>query len=620
MMKKTFKKQTLLTLFSTFIVAIALWSSSTYVFSEVAPVFVNMNIGPNASIPGGTTQVSFNPGDIVSLPTPTRVGYEFLGWNPAIEDTPIYSSQNVTALWQAQNITVTFHLSGGNINGSDLHITRTFPVGTIFPSHEVPQDPVRAGFTFDGWSPNLVGTILNQNETVNAVWSQNNNLTVTFNLDGGNINGVTANVIRSIQPGTTFNNSDLPQNPVRPGFTFAGWSQDIVGTTINQNTTITARWIQGNAITVNFNLAGGNINGSTANVTRVIAQGQVFPNNEMPQNPVRPGFTFAGWSLDIVGSTINQNTTVNAQWVQGNAVTITFNLAGGNINGNTTNVTRVIGQGTIFPSNQLPQNPVRPGFTFTGWSIDIGGTYVSQNTTVNAQWTQGYNATVTFNLAGGNINGHTANVTRTVVIGQTLANTEMPPSPTREGYTFNGWSPNIAGTVITQNTNVNALWQPVSVQHPLVSSVVTLAANGSVLIGNTPLIYSQEAFGMYHITTAGVSVLPARLSLAILFGLTPQEALTSELLQWDASTSTFIVDPQGRNIRLTVGSYTMFVGGVAVPILSGAGENAFPVSVFVDPANGRMFLPTRAIADALGFTVGWNPDLAAVTLIPPTYY
>ena len=619
-MKKTLKKHSVFIFFA-IITLFASFGGTEYVNAQTLQtirIFVNNGDGTETlafDIWEGQT-LSQVPG--LNL-NPTRDGFTFIGWSVNIYEPLTYGAV-ITAFWQpAANVNVTFNLQGGNINGSTSNIVRTFPNGTLFQSNELPQNPVREGFIFEGWIPNIVNTNLTQNQTVEAVWSQTNAVVVTFNLGGGTSGGLSGPIVRTITAGTVFPSSELPQNPVRAGFTFAGWNYDIVGTTINQDIALNAQWIQGNAVTVTFNLAGGNISGNNANVVRTVGAGAVFQNNQMPQNPVRSGFTFVGWNYDIVGTTINQNTVVTAEWIQGNAVTVTFNLAGGNINGSSANIVRTIGQGTTFPNSEVPQNPVRPGFTFTGWNTNVGGVIIQQNTTVTAQWTQGYNATVTFNLTGGNISGYTTPVTRTVGIGQILPSTQMPPAPTRVGYTFNGWHPNVAGAIIQSNTTVNALWEPVGPTGPsLVTNVVTLAANGAVFIGNTPLVYNPDYFGVYHITSAGVSVLPARLSLAILFGLTPEEALTSDLLLWDAQTSTFIVDPYGRNIRLTVGSYTMSVGGVSVPILSGTGANVFPVSVFVDPTNGRMFLPTRAVADALGFTVGWNPELAAVTLTPPT--
>lgn len=148
---------------------------------------------------------------------------------------------------------------------------------------------------------------------------------------------------------------------------------------------------------------------------------------------------------------------------------------------------------------------------------------------------------------------------------------------------------------------------------PTVNEIVTISADGTVTVGGQSLTFDPSVMGNPVIADPGVLFIPARLSAAILFGLTPQEALISDLLVWDAPTSTFIVDPAGRNIRLTVGSSTMFVGGIPRNVLAGEGANAIPTSIFVNPTTERMYLPGRALAEALGFDVTFADGVATFT-------
>ncbi|MCL2638272.1 MAG: InlB B-repeat-containing protein [Oscillospiraceae bacterium] len=85
------------------------------------------------------------------------------------------------------------------------------------------------------------------------------------------------------------------------------------------------------------------------------------------------------------------------------ARTITFNLQGGNINGNAANITRTTQDTGILAANQRPANPTRAGFTFDGWyTAATGGSernltsFVFQaNTTLHAQWTAVSNGVLT---------------------------------------------------------------------------------------------------------------------------------------------------------------------------------------------------------------------------------
>jgi uncharacterized repeat protein (TIGR02543 family) len=79
----------------------------------------------------------------------------------------------------------------------------------------------------------------------------NDDLTVTFNLDGGNINGYTASVQISVKSGGTIDN--LP-NPQKANYNFSGWFTGTNGsgnaftttTIVTSNMTVFANWTNGN--------------------------------------------------------------------------------------------------------------------------------------------------------------------------------------------------------------------------------------------------------------------------------------------------------------------------------------------------------------------------------------
>ena len=149
---------------------------------------------------------------------------------------------------------------------------------------------------------------------------------------------------------------------------------------------------------------------------------------------------------------------------------------------------------------------------------------------------------------------------------------------------------------------------------PIVNEVVTISGSGAVTIGGQPFNFDPNEFGAPHVNANGVAVLPARMALSILFGADPMDA---DLFVWDPLNSAFYVDPQGRNIRFQVNNSTMWVSGVARQILSGEGANAFATAAYVDiEQNSRLFVPLRAIAEVVGFTVSWNAATATVTLTP----
>jgi len=650
------------TVISSNITVTAQWTS--------AQATVSFNLA-GGSMSGGAANLSrtvnvgqsINASSVNMPPNPTRTGFTFNGWQITSGgsgtfnvNTIINSNLTVTAQWTSSNqATVTFNLAGGNISGSTTEQTRTVNIGQSINNASgvsMPANPTRSGYTFNRWEMSngntFTGTTtVNSNITVTAQWTSGNQATVTFNLAGGTIGNNTSNQTRTVNIGQSINNASgvsMPTNPTRQGFTFAGWEMSngntFTGTTVvNNSMTVTALWTSGNQATVTFNLGGGNINNSTSNQTRNANIGQSINNTSgvsMPQNPTRQGFTFAGWETTngntFTGTTIvNNSMTVTALWASNNQSIVTFNLGGGAINDCTSSQTRIVNNNQSInntSSVSMPQNPTRQGFIFNGWEMANGNTFtgattVNSNITVTAQWTSNQQATVTFNLGGGMIGNSTANQTRYVNTGQSINSTSgvsMPQNPTRQGFAFNGWQMTNgqefnANTVINNSFTVTAQWVSVNVSTPapLVNQVITLNDRGVITVGGNTISLPQD-LGRFHINSNGVSVLPARAVLSVLFGADPYDP---HLFIWHPDISTFAIDPQGHNIRIQVGNQTMHVGGAPRTILSGQGATAFPYAAYVDRSDSRLYVPVRAIAESVGFTVEWNAATSTVTLIPP---
>ena len=94
-------------------------------------------------------------GKLTNLPTPTRGGYDFLGWytekdggDEVTTDTVFTKDTTIYAHWGeqvAQEYTVTFNANGGTIN-SGIITSYTYGVGATLPT-----DVTREGYTFAGW-------------------------------------------------------------------------------------------------------------------------------------------------------------------------------------------------------------------------------------------------------------------------------------------------------------------------------------------------------------------------------------------------------------------------------------------------------------------------------------
>jgi len=218
------------------------------------------------------------------------------------------------------------------------------------------------------------------------------NYTVSLNANGGS----TPIDSMSIASNSTYNG--LP-TPSREGYSFAGWYTDANGGSqvsdgnalvSNSNHTLYAHW-NANKYTVSFDQNDGS--GITSSKTIVF--GNTY--GELA-SPSRTGYTLAGWYTDISEGTkvnsdsifnIADNLTLYAHW-SANKYTVSFDLNGGTGNIADKSVTYGNEYGTI-------EEPVRDGYTFTGWFTEAtGGTRIlpetlisnASNHVIYAQWTK----------------------------------------------------------------------------------------------------------------------------------------------------------------------------------------------------------------------------------------
>ncbi|GKX67499.1 InlB B-repeat-containing protein [Inconstantimicrobium mannanitabidum] len=153
-----------------------------------------------------------------------------------------------------------------------------------------------------------------------------------------------------------------------------------------------------------------------------------------PSNPTRVGYTFAGWDKSF--NNITSNTDVNATYSASN-YTVTFK----DYNGTVIGTPQVVSYGGTATA---PSNPVRAGYTFTGWDKSFNN--ITRNTDVNATYSAS-NYTVIFR----NYDGTVLWLPQTVSYGGTAI--APPIIPTRTGYTFTGWDKSFNN--ITDNLDVN---------------------------------------------------------------------------------------------------------------------------------------------------------------------
>ena len=439
----------------------------------------------------GSSQVYFYTVEqTVTLPTPTRTGYTFIGWTGEGITTP---QPNVTIPkgstgdkryienWELTEYNITMDLNGGSGQEKVVYTMTD-------EDFELPT-PTRHGYEFVGWTGEGITTpqtsvIIPKGSTGNRTYTANWEI-ITYNIFLYKGDGSEAETIHY-----TVETPDFAlQPPTRTGYEFLGWQrldgyapgEKQMNVTIPKGTTgdrtYTGCW-QAIEYTITLDTSGGN-------ALDAISYAVTSSPITLP-TPVRTGYTFLGWTGEGIttpqtsviipkGSTGDKAYTANWQVIE---YTITLDTNGG------PNVSPI--KYTVEDSFTLPY-PLRPGYEFAGWTLDGSGMLPATTLIIyygttgdlhyKAEWRLA-EYTITMNLDGGS--GQ-----EKVVYTITDEDFELP-TPTRNGYEFVGWTGERITTPQTSvkipkgstgNKAYTANWK-------VIRYTITLVTNGGAVIAS----------------------------------------------------------------------------------------------------------------------------------------
>ncbi len=311
------------------------------------------------------------------LPTPTRNGYEFVGWTGERITTPQTSvkipkgstgNKAYTANWQVIKYTIITLLEGGNAGSSGAYVY------TVEETFTLPT-PTRTGYTLWGWTGEGItkpqpSVTIPRGSTGDKTYIENwveTGYTITLDLNGGSGK---EKVIYTM----TDEDFELP-TPTRNGYEFVGWTGERI--TTPQTSVKIPKGSTGNkAYTANWKVIRYTITLVT-NGGAVIASIRytVEDSVTLPIPPERPGYEFAGWVLDGSGQfpstpmIIPEGSTgdriYEAEWRVA-TYTITYVSHGKAYNW----VQYTIKNQVYFGAPEEDPSYYLPGYTFVGWKID----------------------------------------------------------------------------------------------------------------------------------------------------------------------------------------------------------------------------------------------------------
>ena len=400
------------------------------------------------------------------LPTPTKQGYDFVGWFTekaggeqilAESSVSIAANQTLYAHWTAGLVEYTVNHYQQNVE-NDGYSKADFETlnGTTG------TDTKAAAKAYEGFSVKTFEqkTIAAEGSTVIDIYYDRLTYTVQW-MNGETPLETDENVKYGTKP--AYDGKTPERTGIGYTFTFAGWNTaaDGAGAALSDSTTVTDNvvyYAQFNGSVNTYSITYENVDGVENSNPATYTYGTAVALADI----ITDGSTFGGWFTDSSysdGSKVSEITATDigdkifyAKWTA-NTYTVTFDPNGGMMpEGEETNrsVTYDQSYGTL-------PTPTLTGHTFEGWYTDVdGGEQITESTSVRitanqtlyARWTANvYQITYVCNLSG---------VSNSNPRSYTYGNAVTLNDLAKTGYTFGGWFTDSSCSEENQVTGITA--------------------------------------------------------------------------------------------------------------------------------------------------------------------
>ena len=389
-------------------------------------------------------------GSAVTAPAdPTREGYTFNAWDPAVPGVMPTENMECVAQWNV----VTYNLTYEGLNGATNSNPATYTVET--PTITLADPGAREGYTFSGWT--CGGSSITQialGSTGDKVIAANfvtNTYQVSFAAgDGSGAAMANQNFTYGETKALSANTYTGPAATITYDYNGATGGNSPASETVNATF---ANWTDG-VNSYDDEEEVSNLTATNGATVALTAEWDWTESIFLP-TPTRTGYTFSAWEGEIGGMHLSQDAgdeffvdesgTLTAQWTA-----LTYYLTYEGLNGatNTNPATYTIETATIT----LADPGTREGYTFSGWTC--GGSPITQivvgstgDKTITANWT--LNAvTILWKSEDGST---TLETDEQVNIGDTPSfdgETPVKDATAQYTYTFDGWAAEANGAKV----------------------------------------------------------------------------------------------------------------------------------------------------------------------------
>lgn len=407
-----------------------------------------------------------NKGEFFKAPKdPERAGYKFGGWydevgNKIWKFAEHKSDVDITlrAVW-IPIYYVSFDLAGGTGNFQQkLEIVKGKSVSEIYPDASA-FAPTKDYMTFAGWyvgnTPYDFTSDVNSNVTLTAKWTQNK-FNVVFDANGGE-GGATLefNAGEKITAPTVTLDGYVLTGWQRPDGTYWNFDTDVLTAGI----TLKAIW-NNDKVTIEFDLNGGAIAGSSAVPYQRVDYGTLISN---PGTPTNGNYIFKGWftpdntKWNFATDKATASITLTAKWDED--LTVTFMTENG------TYEEKNVAVGSLVTKPLI--DPTKHGYVFLGWYLnentkwDFATMPVTEDIVLEAKW-QLVTFTVTFKVMNLETKEYEIYFTTTAAYQSLIS---CPDTPSiGDNYQFHSWRTeqgeiwNFNDDIVTENLTLRAFW------------------------------------------------------------------------------------------------------------------------------------------------------------------
>ena len=192
--------------------------------------------------------VKYNEATPAFSGTPTREGYNFLGWEPRVAEK-VTADATYAAQWEAKEFTVKY-VDG--VDGEEVFTDQSYTVKYNEATPAFSGTPTREGYNFLGWEPRVAEKVT-ADATYAAQWEAKE-FTVKYvdGVDGEEVFADKSYTVKYNEATPAFQ-GDLTKYP---GWKFKAWTPDLADT-VTEDVTYTATWEPKGANTIIYWGNGG---------------------------------------------------------------------------------------------------------------------------------------------------------------------------------------------------------------------------------------------------------------------------------------------------------------------------------------------------------------------------